>query len=114
MTNVLPFRNKAATTKNNEAYTTLKDALAKEERGEMHGLILIESTADGDRLNVGGVFADRLQHGAMVLIKALNEVADRIRDSGSAGYSSSPTIKETLPTRAPMPQYLTTSKFGDL
>ena len=109
MKNVLPF--KARTHPKDERVDTLKDLMEKEARGELLGHIHIAATADGDSYALHGQFADRLQYAALAMIKTLSEVADKIRDSDTSGYTSSPPMSAPLPTRKRMPE---ATDFGGL
>jgi hypothetical protein len=98
--NVLPFRRPAKPAAEVEheptwsrRTTLLRAALAREERGELTGLIMIEATEEGQNTTVQGDFALRMEFGQHALIKALNIMADKIAEGGDAGYSTSPPIR---------------------
>jgi hypothetical protein len=83
--------------------------------GEVLGQIHIIATADGDSYSVTGTFADRLQHAAVAMIKTLSEIADKIRDSGHAGHTSSPPLRDKLDTRRRLPAaFLETTDLAPL
>lgn len=66
-------------------------------------------------INVTGSYADRLQHGAVAVIKLLNIFAEKIAASGDAGYSSSPPLREKIARpRKLAPRFLETTDFADL
>lgn len=90
--------------------------MERETRGELQGLIQIESTEEGEKISIMGAFAERLQYGAMGLIKALGIIAEKIADSDSAGYSSSPTLHEIVPRRKRglHPAFLETTEMAEL
>lgn len=84
------------------------------EGGEVLGQIHIVATPEGDSYSVTGAFADRLQYAALAVIKTLSDIADKIRDSGNAGHSHSPALREKLPTRRGLAPLLETTDFAEL
>jgi hypothetical protein len=77
-------------------HSSLADALAKEQRGELQGLIQIIATEDGEQISVTGAFADRVQYGIAAMIKALDLMADKVIEDGSAGDTYLPSIDEAF------------------
>jgi hypothetical protein len=67
----------------------------KQERGELQGLIQIEATEGGEQISIMGAFADRMQYGALMLIKALGIVGNKIENDPGIGDSYSSSIRET-------------------
>jgi hypothetical protein len=64
------------------------------------GVIEMRMTHEGSLFSVNGVYADRLQFAGYTLIKALNEITERICASGTAGFTESGPIQIDL-SRAP-------------
>jgi murein endopeptidase len=80
-------------------------------------MIQFVSTDQGDAMSITGTYASRLQSAAFAMIKGLNDIADRIAESGGAGSYSSAPIKGAIP----MPQQRETPRrlrestgFGEL
>lgn len=71
--------------------------------GGTYGLIEMRMTDEGSLFSVEGVYADRLQFAGYTLIKALNEIADRISTSGTAGSTPSETIQVDMTQPTPKP-----------
>lgn len=95
MGNVFEFRRAKS-----DQEDTLRQALVKQQRGELTGLIQIEATADGEEISIMGAFADHMQYGALALIKTLGILSDKITDSGEVGYASSPTaVRHLIPRK---------------
>lgn len=94
----------------------LQETMGRQERGELQGLIQIECTEEGEQISVMGAFADRMQYGALALIKALGIMADKIADSDGAGDSYSPTIRAAMPKkkRAPARAFVETTDLAPL
>lgn len=88
----------------------LTKLLARQQSGDLKSFMYFSEGEDGvTNYGVYGGFADRLQYTAHTLIQALHTVSDRIADSGSAGRTRSPSIRESLPRR-PLPRDLKGSK----
>jgi hypothetical protein len=76
-------------------------------------MIQFVSTSRGDSLSITGSYANRLQSAAFAMIKGLNDIADRIAESGNAGNSSSGPIGASI--EAPRPRrLLERTGFGEL
>jgi hypothetical protein len=69
--------------------------MTKQEQGELQGLIQIEATEGGEKISIMGAFADRMQYGALMLIRALGVIGDKIENDPGIGDSYSPSIQET-------------------
>jgi hypothetical protein len=83
------------------------------------GVIQFVSTSQGDAFSITGSYASRLQSAAFAMIKGLNDIADRIAESGNAGsFLSGPLIKEPIqepPRPRETPRRLReTTGFGEL
>lgn len=111
MGNVVEFRRPAS-----EQKTALRLSMEKQDRGELQGLIQIEATEEGEKITVMGAFADRMQYGALALIKALGIIGKKIEDSDGIGYSTSESLQETLPRkkRGLHPNFLETTEMAGL
>lgn len=90
--------------------------MEKQERGELEGLIMIEAAEDGEEISIMGAFADRMQYGALAMIKALAMIGDKLADSDGAGYSRSPSLRVTIPRKKKglPPRFLETTGFDEL
>jgi hypothetical protein len=73
-----------------------KEEAAKAESDEPDGLMQFTCTAGRSRMIVSGVYADRLQSGMYTLIKGLNDLAERLAESGGAGHYTSPAINDAI------------------
>lgn len=113
--NVVQFRQREITTVEDELATTLNGAIEAHERGNLHGVIIIECRDDGDKTSIVGAFADRLEYGGMAALKLMNIIADRIKTNEGAGHSHSPPVREQAePRRRPPPPGLQNTDFGGL
>lgn len=101
MGNVIELRRKVAARTSNTA-AMLADLTAKEQRGELHGMIHIIKTDEGTSFGVNGEYSERLQFAGYALIKGLNAIADKIAESGSSGYTAAGPIRETWPAVPPI------------
>lgn len=107
MGNIYAFRPKAT---GHDRLAVLTDLVAEEQRGTLRSFMYFAEGSDGKtRYGVHGGFADRLQFAAHTLVQALHTVTDRIADTGTAGYTDSPPISETV-RRRPLPRDLKGTK----
>jgi hypothetical protein len=53
-------------------------------------------TDEGSLFSVEGLYAERLQFAGYTLVKALNEITDRICEAGTAGFTKSGPIQVDL------------------
>lgn len=83
---------------------------------EPDGLMQFTHTREGSRMVIEGTYSDRLQFGIYTLVKAMNDLVDRVAANGAAGHFSSPSIEEGLPVpRRRLPKRLREATgFGDL
>jgi hypothetical protein len=95
-----------------------KEQEAKAASDEPDGLIQFTCTAGRSRMIVRGVYADRLQSGMFTLIKGLNDLADRIAESGGAGHYATDPINDAIaapPCTSRLPRRLREATgFGEL
>ena len=68
---------------------------------EVLGRIEMRMTRKGSLFSVEGVYAERLQFAGYTLVKALNEISDRICSSGTAGFTASPSFQAKLSSNEP-------------
>ena len=109
MPNVVQFKVAAA----RRAAKIKKEEGAKKADEPPDGMIQFISTSRGDSLSITGSYAHRLQSAAFAMIKGLNDIADRIAESGGAGNFASGPIKGSI--AVPRPRRLTeTTGFGEL
>lgn len=80
-----------------ETAELLAELSAKEKRGELKGFIHIEDDGVQTKMGLLGSFAGRYQFAGYTLIKALGVISDHIAAAGTAGHTSGPSIRETLP-----------------
>lgn len=100
MGNVIEFRREKS-----EQEDTLRQAMVKQQHGELHGLIQIEATKNGEEISIMGAFADHMQYGALAIIKTLGILAEKITSSGEVGHSYSESIRTVLPRKSrPLPE----------
>jgi hypothetical protein len=81
------------------------------------GVIQFTSTSRGDLMSITGTYASRLQNAAFAMIKGLNDIADRIAESGNAGSFSSGPVKGVIqaPRQRETPRRLReTTGFSEL
>lgn len=92
-----------------------KATLDEHHEADVLGRIQIDATAEGDVITVKGAFTNRMQHGAYALTQALAMFMDKIAESGRAGHTSGPPIREALhrPAKA-LPPGLSNTNFGEL
>jgi hypothetical protein len=89
--------------------SSLADALAQEQSGELQGLIQIIATEDGEQITVTGAFAERVQYGIAAMIKALDIMADKVIKDGSAGDTYLPSIDESMRRAGTIPAATTSA-----
>lgn len=101
---------------NVETKTVLEDMLFKDSTGELEGSICIAATRHGTKVHLLGSCAQRLQMGALALVKGLNFVCDEIVKSGTAGNTTgSGPITVGIPNpRRGLPRRVSQTNFGDL
>jgi hypothetical protein len=112
MGNVIEFRRAKS-----DQEDTLRETMARQQRGDLKGLIQIEATSEGEDISIMGAFADHMQYGALALIKTLGILADKITDSGQIGHSSSHSMQEFMPRkkrRGLAPRFLETTDLAPL
>jgi hypothetical protein len=108
--NVVQFRTAAA----RRAARIKKEEEAKKPDEPPDGMIQFISTSSGDSLSITGSYARRLQSAAFAMIKGLNDIADRIAESGNAGNHASGPIKGAS-IEVPRPRRLQErTGFGEL
>lgn len=77
-------------------------AKLKKEADEPDGVLQFTRTAQGDdQMSVKGVYAERLQCAVYAMVKGMNDLVDRLAESGTIGsFNSGPIHEHRLP-RAP-------------
>lgn len=116
MGEVIEWRPRRAV-ENVETKTVLEDMLFKDSTGELEGSICIAATRHGTKVHLLGSCAQRLQMGALALVKGLNFVCDEIVKSGTAGNTTgSGPITVGIPNpRRSLPKRLReATNFGEL
>lgn len=96
MGNVIEMRRRSGP--RSETAELLTEMTALETSGKLEGSIHITATKDGTELHILGSCAERLQFAGFTLVKALNAISDRILAAGTAGHTSSPSMREAWPT----------------
>jgi len=114
MGEVIEWRPRKAA--NVETKTVLEDMLFKDSTGELEGSICIAATKHGTKVHLLGSCAQRLQMGALALVKGLNFVCDEIVKSGTAGNTpGSGPITVGIPNpRRGLPRRVSQTNFGEL
>ena len=70
---------------------------------EPDGVIQFVHTAQGDRMSITGVYADRLQAAAYALVNGLKDTVDMLAKSGTIGSFNSGPIRDHKLPRPPAP-----------
>jgi hypothetical protein len=111
--NVVQFR----TAVERRAARIKKEKLAEKPDKPPDGMIQFISTDQGDSLSITGSYASRLQSAAFAMIKGLNDIVDRIAESGNAGNFRSGPIEASIeaPRQRETPRRLReTTGFSEL
>jgi hypothetical protein len=80
----------------NEARATPGRVGKRKTQPKTLGLIQMRITDEGSVFSVEGLYAERLQFAGYTLVKALNEITERICEAGTAGFTKSGPIKMDL------------------